>query len=233
MRAGWPEDRGKRFPAAGSKTPLLYAARAGDLAATKLLVERGAQLELPDGNGVTPLLEAILNANAFRVKREGRTDHLAVASVLLDAGANVNAMDWYGDAPLWAAVDLRNLELGPADKRTGVRDEALALIGRLLDGGANPNARTNEFPPERRYITTVVGSVAWVDLTGQTPFLRAAADVTDAGTAAHGADPNIATVGGTTPLMVAAGVNWVVGETFDEGRPRCRSQKLTHELGNG
>jgi ankyrin repeat protein len=236
VRAGWPEDRGKRFPAAGSKTPLLYAARAGDLAATKLLVERGAQLELPDGNGVTPLLEAILNANAFRVKRDGRTDHLAVASVLLDAGANVDAMDWYGEAPLWAAVDLRNLELGPADKRTGVRDEALALIGRLLDGGANPNARTNEFPPERRYITTVVGSVAWVDLTGQTPFLRAAAAGDLAAMRvllAHGADPNIATAGGTTPLMVAAGVNWAVGETFDEGPAALlEAVKLTHELGN-
>ena len=169
VERNWHRARGlargprQRFPAAGSKTPLLYAARAGDLAATKLLVERGAQLELADGNGVTPLLEAVLNANAFRVKREGRTDHLAVASALLDAGANVDAMDWYGEAPLWAAVDLRNLELGPADKRTGVRDEALALIGRLLDGGANPNARTKEYPPERRYITTVVGSVAgWI-----------------------------------------------------------------------
>ena len=30
IRAGWPDGRGKRFPAAGSKTPLLYAARAGD-----------------------------------------------------------------------------------------------------------------------------------------------------------------------------------------------------------
>jgi ankyrin repeat protein len=236
VRAGWPEDRGKRFPAAGSKTPLLYAARAGDLAATKLLVERGAQLELADGNGVTPLLEAILNANAFRVKREGRTDHLAVANALIDAGAGVNAMDWYGEAPLWAAVDLRNLELGPGDKKTGVRDEALALIGRLLDAGANANARTKEFPHERRYITSVVGSVAWVDLTGQTPFLRAAAagDVTAMRLLlAHGADPNIATAAGTTPLMVAAGVNWAVGETFDEGPAALlEAVKLTHELGN-
>jgi ankyrin repeat protein len=236
VRAGWPEDRGKRFPAAGSKTPLLYAARAGDPAATKMLVERGAQLELADGNGVTPLLEAILNANAFRVKREGRTDHLAVANALLDAGANVDAMDWYGETPLWATVDLRNLELGPADKKTGVRDEALALIGRLLDAGANPNARTKEFPPERRYITTVVGSVTWVDLTGQTPFLRAAAAGDLAAMRAllaHGADPNIATAAGTTPLMVAAGVNWAVGETFDEGPAALlEAVKLTRELGN-
>jgi ankyrin repeat protein len=236
VRAGWPEDRGKRFPAAGSKTPLLYAARAGDLPATKLLVEHGAQLELADGNGVTPLLEAILNGSAFRVKREGRTDHLAVANALLDAGANVDAMDWYGETPLWAAVDLRNLELGPGDKKTGVRDEALALISRLLDAGANANARTKEFPHERRYITSVVGSVAWVDLTGQTPFLRAAA-AGDLGAMrlllAHGADPNIATAAGTTPLMVAAGVNWAVGETFDEGPAALlEAVKLTHELGN-
>ena len=236
VRAGWPEDRGKRFPAAGSKTPLLYAARAGDLAATQLLVERGAQLELADGNGVTPLLEAVLNANVFRVKREGHTEHLAVANALLDAGANVGAMDWYGETPLWAAVDLRNLELGPGDKKTGVRDEALALIGRLLDAGANPNPRTKEFPPERRYITTVVGSVAWVDLTGQTPFLRAAAAGDLAAMRlllAHGADPNIATAAGTTPLMVAAGVNWAVGETFDEGPAALlEAVKLTRELGN-
>ena len=236
IRAGWPADRGKRFPAAGSKTALLYAARAGDLAAATLLVERGASPKLADGNGVTPLLEAILNASIFRVSRTSRSDHLRVANALLDAGADVNAMDWYGETPLWATVDLRNLELGPADKRTGVRDEALALIGRLLDAGANPNARTKEFPHERLYITTIVGSVAWVDLTGQTPFLRAAAagDVTVMRLLlAHGADANIATNAGTTPLMAAAGVNWAVGETFDEGPAALlEAAKLAHELGN-
>src|SRR4029079_19816411 len=103
-------------------------------------------------------------------------------------------------------------------------DEALALIGRLLDAGANPNARTKEFPPERRYITTVVGWVAGVDLTGQTPFLRAAAAGDLAAMRAllaHGADPNIATATGTTPLMVAAGVNGAVGETFAQGPARA------------
>jgi uncharacterized protein len=236
IRAGWPEGRGKRFPTAGSKTPLLYAAREGHLAVVNLLVERGAALELADGNGITPLLSALVNASAFRVTRGGATDHLRIANLLLDAGADVNAQDWYGETPLWAAVDLRNLEIGPADNGVGVRDEAFALIGRLLDAGADPNARTREFPHERRYIVAVVGSVAWVDLTGQTPFLRAAA----AGDLAvmrrlleHGADPNIATLAGTTPLMVAAGVNWAVGETYTEGDDALLAAvKLAHELGN-
>jgi len=236
VRAGWPEGRGKRFPAGGSKTALLYATREGHLDVTRLLVERGANLELADGNGVTPLLNAVLNASLFRVSRTGTSDHLGVANLLLDAGANVNAMDWYGETPLWAAVDLRNLELGPADKATGIRDAAYALIERLLDADANPNARTREFPHERRYIVSIVGSVAWVDLAGQTPFLRAAA----AGDLrvmrlllARGADPNIATDAGTTPLMVAAGVNWAVAETYTEGPAALLDAvKLAHELGN-
>jgi ankyrin repeat protein len=236
VRAGWPEDRGKRFPAGGSKTALLYAAREGHLDVVRLLVERGANLEQADGNGVTPLISAIINASVFRVNRTDRTDHLAVAQFLIDSGANVDAMDWYGQTPLWAAVDLRNLELGPADEATGLRDEAYALIERLLDEGANPNARTREFPHERRYIVAVVGSVAWVDLTGQTPFLRAAA-AGDLRTMrlllGHGANPNTATDAGTTPLMVAAGVNWAVAETFDEGPAALlEAVKLAHELGN-
>jgi ankyrin repeat protein len=236
VRAGWPEDRGKRFPAGGAKTALLYATRAGHLDVTRLLVERDASLELADGNGVTPLLSAIMNATVFRVSRLGTSDHLKVANLLLDAGANVAAMDWYGETPLWAAVDLRNLELGPADSAVGIRDEAFALIERLLAAGADPNARTREFPHERRYIVNVVGSVAWVDLTGQTPFLRAAA-AGDLRTMRllleHGADPNIATDTGTTPLMVAAGVNWAVAETFDEGPAALlEAVKLAHSLGN-
>ena len=48
----------------------------------------------------------------------------------------------------------------------------------------------------------------------------------------HGADPNIGTFEGTTPLMAAAGVNWVYDQTFDEGpAARLEAVKLCHELG--
>jgi ankyrin repeat protein len=236
IRAGWPDGRGKRFPAGGSKTPLLYATREGHLEVARLLLDHGASLELADDNGVTPLISAIVNASIIRVNRTGTSDHLKIAQLLLDAGADVNAADWYGETPLWAAVDVRNLELGADGNGRGVRDEAFALIVRLLEAGADPNARTREYSHERRFILVAIGSVSWVDLTGQTPFLRAAA----AGDVevmrlllAHGADPNIATDAGTTPLMVAAGVNWAVAETFDMGNEALLAAvKLAHSLGN-
>jgi ankyrin repeat protein len=49
----------------------------------------------------------------------------------------------------------------------------------------------------------------------------------------HDADPNIATFAGTTPLMAAAGVNWVVNQTFDAGpEALLAAVELCHELGN-
>lgn len=236
IRAGWPEGRGKRFPAGGSKTALLYATRHGHLDIVRTLIAHGADIELADGNGITPLINAIVNASSVRLSPDGKTGHMDVANVLLDAGANPNAIDWYGQTPLWAAVDMRNLELGPRNNERNVRDEAFALIERLLALGADPNARTREFPHERRFIVEVVGSVAWVDLTGQTPFLRAAAagdlDVMHL-LLEHGADPSIPTYAGTTPLMVAAGVNWAVDETYTvSDEAMLEAVKLTIELGN-
>jgi ankyrin repeat protein len=225
-----------RAPVPGAKTPLLYATRRGDLAVTQLLVDAGAEIERADADGVTPLLSAILNASVAAARgAPSRTEHLAVARHLVERGANVNSVDWYGETPLWAAVDVRNLELGRDGNDRNVRDEALALLDRLLKAGANPNARTREYPHERRFLVAI-GSAAWVDLTGQTPFLRAAA----AGDVevmrlllAHGADPNIATDAGTTPLMVAAGVNWSVAETYDFGNEALfEAVKLAHSLGN-
>jgi len=234
-RMGWP-DRGARQPIAGAKTPLLFATRQGNLALTRLLVEAGADLEIADANGITPLINAIINHSIVNVNRTGQSDHLKIAQYLVDAGANVNAQDWYGETPLWAAVDIRNLEFSVTQTTNRVdREAAYALIESLLAAGAEPNSRTKEFPPERRFIAGT-GSNGWVDMTGQTPFLRAAL----AGDLRvlrllldHGADANISTFGGTTPLMVAAGVTWAFSETYDEGADALlETVKLTHALGN-
>jgi ankyrin repeat protein len=223
VRGGWPE-RGERDPTPGAKTPLLYAAREGQGDVAKLPLDAGAQIEKADADGVTPLLMAVLNG------------HVSLAQMLVSRGANVKVSDWYGQTPLWAAVDLRNLDVSGPTRNNGVDREAVfGLIKLLLDKGADPNARTRESPPQRRWITRL-GSLSWVDFTGQTPFLRAAlaGDVrTMRLLLDFHADPNIATFNGTTPLMAAAGVNWTVSQTFDEGPAQLlEAVKLAQSLGN-
>src|SRR5690606_23682345 len=151
-------------------------------------------------------------------------------------GASINVADWYGQTPLWAAVDLRNLDVPVPTRDNGIdRVAAFELIRELLAQGADPNARIKEVVPVRRWVTRL-GNLSWVDVTGQTACFRAAysGDVaTRKLLVEHGADPNLATFNGTTPLMAAAGVNWTVAQTFDEGpEALLEAVKLAHALGN-
>jgi ankyrin repeat protein len=223
VRGGLP-DRGSRFLIPGAMTPLLYAARDGRTDSARILLAAGAELEHADANGITPLLMAITN------------NHVDMARFLVDRGANVKAVDWYGRTPLWATIELRNMDVDSSTFENGVdRGPALELITVLLEKGVDVNARTKEAPPIRRQMLHVTGDLSWVDFTGQTPFLRAAlaADLDVMRLLlAHGADPKIPAVAGTTALMAAAGVNWVVDQTWDGGpAARLEAVKMCYDLG--
>jgi ankyrin repeat protein len=87
------------------------------------------------------------------------------------------------------------------------------LIKARLEKGAATNTRANTMPV-RGFMQV---SANWANFDGQTPFLRAAlaGDITVMRLLLdHGADANINTNDGATPLMAAAGVNWVVSQTF-------------------
>jgi ankyrin repeat protein len=191
-------------------------------------VEAGADIELADANGIRPLLMAILN------------DRLDVARLLIESRADPNADDFWGRSPLWAAVEYRNLDMNnrveddPSDNGVA-REPILALIRTLIDEGADVNAQTREVPPSRRWLYSL-NDVSWVDFTGQTPFLRAAlsGDTTTMRLLLeNGADPNLATFAGTTPLMAASGVNWVVAQTYTESPAAViEAVRMCLELGN-
>jgi ankyrin repeat protein len=223
VRGGLPP-RGSRAPIPGGMTPLLYAARDGRIDIVRMLLEAGADINQRDANDIPPLIAAITN------------NHPDVARFLIDRGADFKAVDWYGRTPLWAAVETRNMDVDNATFVNSIdRAPYLDLIQVLLDRGADPNARTKEVPPIRRDFLRVTGTLAWVDFTGQTPFLTAAlaGDLTVMKLLLQrGADPHIPTYSGTTALMAAAGVNWVVDQTYDEGQAALLDAvKLCVELG--
>jgi ankyrin repeat protein len=187
----------------GGLTALLYAARQGCLECTKILAEAGADLDLGDPDNVSPLLLATLN---------GRWD---VAAYLINKGANVDKWDWWGQSPLYAAVDMNTIPHGgrpdrPAlDETTGIQ-----VIQMLLEKGANPNMQLKLLPPYRS-----VGADRGVDgmLTiGTTPLLRAAKAM-DAPAIElllkHGANPKLTNTRGMLPIVAAAGVGSVDADT--------------------
>jgi len=208
VRGGLP-DRGQRPPVAGGMTPLHYAARDGRLDIAAALLGAGAGIDPREANDLTPLLLAIVN------------NHVDVAHFLVARGADVQATDWYGRTPLWTAVETRNMDLDNASFENSIdREPFLALIRELLDRGVDPDVRMREWPPVRRAFLRATSDLSWVDFTGQTAFLKAAlhGDVAVMRLLLdHGADPTIPTFGGTTALMAAAGINWVVDQTYDEG----------------
>lgn len=224
IRGGVPADRGRREPTPGGMTPLLYAARHDHVEVAKRLIAAGADVNAKEANGIWPLLMAISNNN------------MTIARYLLEHGSNVNGQDWYGRSPLWEAVNVRNLYVHNATFKNGIdRRPVLELIRALLAAGADVNARTKETPPFRNHLLEITGSLEWVDFTGQTPFLTAAlaGDVTVMKLLLeHGANPRIDTYQGTSPLMAAAGVNWVLAQTWTESPDQLlEAVKLCVDLG--
>lgn len=207
IRGGWPE-RGSRAAVPGGMTALQYAARDGRLALVRTLVDAGADVNKAEANDISPLLMAITN------------DHMDVARLLVERGADVNSADFWGRTPLFSAVEIRNRDYTRGNEHGIDRAAALDVVRLLLDRGANPNARTREVPPIRRWVTSL-GDLTWINMIGETPFIRASmsGDITVMRLlVAKGADPTITTEGGTTALVTAAGGNVAVQQSFVESR---------------
>jgi ankyrin repeat protein len=101
------DDRGADGLLSVGATPLLRAAKGGDLPAIQLLLTHGANVELATATGVNPLLAASgVGSSALDTRGRYKTQPQAIAAVqaLLADGANVNATDHSGQTALHGAA---------------------------------------------------------------------------------------------------------------------------------
>ncbi|MGB6449870.1 MAG: ankyrin repeat domain-containing protein [Steroidobacteraceae bacterium] len=201
----------------GGLTPLIFATRQGDFATVKALLDAGANVNETSEYGWTPLLVATKNR------------YYQIGAYLLKHGANPNLANGGGWNPLYIATDNRNIASGDYPVRKPDMDH-LDFIKLLLAAGANPNLRMRSSTETRTVFTN-----QWLDENGATPFLRAAQSgdlVLMKLLLAHGADPGIPTYINVTPLMVASGIGWVEGVTY-EWSPQETYQTVQFLLGLG
>jgi ankyrin repeat protein len=184
----------------GGMTALLFAARQGKLDALRALLDGGADINQAGADSTSPLLIAVVNG------------HYEVASLLIERGANANIADLNGRTPLYAAVDLRNVQWSQAPAPELPQAEHLAMITQLLDAGADPALKIAGKVGHRGSF-----DMRWADLKGGTAFSRAAwnGDIEIMRLLlARGADPKVVTEKGETALLLLAGAGWPLGQGY-------------------
>ena len=211
----------------GGFTALTFASRQGALESARSLVAAGADVNaLAETTGESLLQVAIKNR------------HYSIASLLLERGARATAADKGGRSALHTLVTAR----APVsrERAPGVEDssDGLDLMRALLAAGANPDAMTAGLPKlSDALVPSAIRPIIdnAINTGGATPFLLAAqaADVEAMRVlAAGGADPRATTYGGTTALMLAAGLVFVEGsQRFRPESEALEAVRLTLELG--
>ena len=175
----------KEESALSSWTPLQYAARWGHVGVVEVLLRAGANVEAEERDS-PPILLAVFSSE------------MAVVKALLNAGARVNARDFSGRTPLYAAARRGHIEMVKAFIKAGAKPnvrswestpllEAVVkghatVVKVLLNAGANPNARVNKG-------WTLIHKAARKGYAGAVRTLLEA-----------GANPNAKTDDGETPL---------------------------------
>ena len=161
----------------GGFTPLLFAARQGDLAAARHLLAAGADANETAPSGTSALVVA------------AHSGHGELAAWLLGKGADPNSTG-AGYTPLHAAILKGDAELASA----------------LLAHGADPNARLAHGTPHARYGKLFAVEMRLSGATPFFLAAKyAQADIMRR-LAAAGADLRAGLDGGVTPLMAAAGM---------------------------
>jgi len=169
----------------GGLTPLLFAARQGDVESAKALLDAGARVnQVSGGDNTAPMLMAVIN---------GQFD---LAAYLLQRGADPMLTSDNGVTPLYAAVNVQWAPRAQYPQPRAYLQQKLTYLDfmkLLLDKGVDPNARLLKKVWYQEYNFPLLA----IDEVGATPFWRAAyASDVDAMKllVSYGADPNIPTL---------------------------------------
>lgn len=201
-RVATAESRAKHLDRGGF-TPLMYAARENCRECVPILLKHHADVSLFDPSGMPALSIALMN---------GAWD---IAKRLIEAGADVNQWDIFGQGPLNVAI--ANLTVrgngNPLDEDTPDRTTPREVLRMLVERGANPN--------QQLYYQAAARNILGADTgRGTTPFLTACANG-DIETVklllAHGANPRLATSDGQGPIILAT-----AARTGGTGFPNAR-----------
>jgi ankyrin repeat protein len=204
----------------GGFTPLLFAARSGDLASAVLLLGAGAKVDDPAPSGTTPLVVA------------AHSGHGDLAALFLEKGADANAAG-AGYTALHAAILVGDVP----------------LVRTLLARKADPNAALTRGTPVRRYSQDFAFSADLIGATpfwlaaryGDVEIMRALAGA--------GADTRFIMKDGSNALVAAVAASSGFGSgdrreryltpvqiaervVSEEERITLETAKLTIELGS-
>lgn len=204
------EPRDKWLPMGGF-TALMFAARENCVECLPVLADAGANLNFPDPDGITPMVNSIING------------HYDVARYLLDRGADPNLADKTGRAALYAAVDAHTMPYSnrPSPDESPNETTSLELVKAVLAHGGQVNMQLKSQVP---YRTKVDRGNDTMLTTGTTPLIRAAkaGDTTViALLLENGADVKLTTRNGVDAIMAAAGL----GTNESDGVGRKKTEK--------
>ena len=166
-----PQSVARPLASLGGSTPLIFAARGGNVPLVELLVSHSARInDQPADDGSTPLLVATVRG------------HVELAEWLLEHGADPNVAD-AGYTPLhwavgvWDSLLTYDYELGEGEwgnlKGIPTESQRMRLARALLAHGADPNARVTAQIPRFGGGSTGAESLRAIE-QGATPYLIAA-----------------------------------------------------------
>jgi len=180
----------------GGFTALLFAAREGDIATTRVMLDAGVDINYGDVDNVTALVVAIMNKQ------------YSLARFLIERGADVNIADAAGRTALYAITDMRNEDYSALPNRSGLDAlPSLDIVTAILHRGAKVDVPLTKPLPGRSGMDGGDTTLA----AGSTALMRAAraGDFTVMKLLLDkGADPKLTTKDGNTALMLAAGIGY-------------------------